>query len=87
MKSKWVETEIRRTRKNEKQFNKRKLFPVSLVEYEEIKKWECFDADTGRDLAVEVREYYIPDFTDWKNHDSYKKAFDRLIKDLTAQPG
>ena len=37
--------------------------------------------------AREIREYFIPDFSRWKDHDSYKKAFDRLLKDLTAKDG
>ncbi|MBZ5531299.1 MAG: hypothetical protein LAO20_07705 [Acidobacteriia bacterium] len=27
----------------------------------------------------------IGDFRDWKNHDKYKKAFDRLLRDLKAE--
>ena len=59
------------------------LFPVRLVDFETIRDWECFDADTGKDSAREIREYYIPDFTSWKaNHDSYLKEFERLVRDL-----
>jgi len=29
----------------------------------------------------------VPDFSDWKNHDSYAVAFERLMGDLKAQPG
>lgn len=46
--------------------------------------WECFDADTGKDSAREIREYFAPDFSNWKNHDSYQEAFKRLISDLKA---
>jgi hypothetical protein len=38
-----------------------------------------FDADTGKDSAREIREYFVPDFSDWKNHDSYQRAFQRLL--------
>ena len=34
-----------------------------------------FDADTGKDSAREIREYFIPDFSNWKDHDSYQRAF------------
>ena len=27
----------------------------------------------------------IGDFTKWKDHDSYQKAFDRLLRDLKAE--
>jgi len=62
MKSEWVTTEIRRARKVEREENRRKLFPIRLVDFEGIQKWECFDVDSGKDLAVELREYYIPGF-------------------------
>jgi hypothetical protein len=83
--SDWVANEIRWARKREKQDGKQKLFPVRLIDYEKLKDWELFDADTATDLAAEVRSYFIPDFTNWKDHDSYQNAFKRLIKDLQAE--
>jgi hypothetical protein len=82
--SRWVETEIRRARKAEARDERRKLFPIRLVDWETIRDWECIDADTGKDLAAEVREYFVPDFSQWKDHDSYQQAFDRLLRDLKA---
>ncbi len=61
------------------------LFPVRLVELETLSDWECFDADTGKDSAREVREFFIPDFSNWKDHDSYKAAFDGLLRDLKSK--
>jgi hypothetical protein len=29
-------------------------------------------------LAVEVRQYYIPDFSNWKNHDAFEAGFLKL---------
>jgi hypothetical protein len=29
----------------------------------------------------------IPDFSNWKDHDSYQTAFQRLVKDLKAEAG
>jgi uncharacterized protein YjbI with pentapeptide repeats len=84
MKSEWVTTEIRRARKTEIKEGRRKLFPIRLVDYDSIREWECFDADYGKDLAVEVREYYIPDFSSWKNHDEFERSFARLLADLKA---
>jgi hypothetical protein len=78
----WVESEIRKALEVEKREGRRKLFPIRLVDFETIKRWRCFDADTGRDLAVEVREYFIPDFSNWKDHDSFEKGFDRLLRHL-----
>jgi len=33
-----------------------------------------FHADAGEDSAREIWEYFIPDFSEWKDHDKYKKA-------------
>ena len=36
---------------------------------------DFFRARSPRDRSVrEIREYFIPDFSDWKNHDEYQKA-------------
>jgi TIR domain/Pentapeptide repeats (8 copies) len=85
MQSPWVEFEIRRARRREVAEHRRLLFPVRLVEYEAIKAWECIDADTAKDLATEIREYYIPDFTAWKDHDAFEAAVSRLLRDLKAE--
>lgn len=84
LKSDWVMTELRKARKAERKTGKRKLFPVRLVDYDTLREWECFDSDGGQDLAVEVREYFIPDFTHWKDHDAFETAYARLLKDLRA---
>lgn len=87
IKSEWVLTEIRKALRTEKKENRRKLFPIRLVSYEKLKAWELFDADSGRDLAVEIRSYFIPDFSRWKDHDAFEAAFDRLLSDLKADEG
>lgn len=85
--SEWVTTEIRKAREVEKKENRRKLFPIRLVDMKTLKTWTCFDADTGIDLAVEVREYFIPDFSDWQNHLPFETAFAKLQADLkTSKP-
>lgn len=80
--SEWVKTEIAAARRRELTDRRQILFPVSLVSFDKIASWQSYDADTGRDSAREVREYYIPDFSKWKDHDSYKIAFERLLRDL-----
>ena len=85
MQSEWVMSEIRNARKTEIEQNRRKLFPIRLVDFETIKKWKCFDGDNGKDLAVELREYYIPDFSNWKNHDAFEEEFGKLLRDLRAE--
>ena len=54
MESTWVETEISKARKREINEGKRVLFPVGLVEFQALKTWERFDADTGIDSARET---------------------------------
>jgi TIR domain/Pentapeptide repeats (8 copies) len=84
LRSEWVITEIRKARKVEILENQRKLFPIRLVDMETLRKWECFDADSGKDLAIEVREYFIPDFSNWKDPEIFKQSFQRLLNDLSA---
>jgi hypothetical protein len=82
MSSKWVKTEIRNARKREVAEKERVLFPVRLASYEALREWKLFDGDEGEDLATEIREYYIPDFSEWKNHDLYMREFEKLLRDL-----
>jgi hypothetical protein len=75
MESEWVKTEIAKARKRELRdpegvLRRRVLFPIRLAPFETLRDWECFDADTGKDSAREIREYFIPDFSHWKSHDS-----------------
>jgi hypothetical protein len=83
--SAWVKTEIAKARKREIEENRQILFPIRLVDFETLKKWQYFDADTGTDYAKEIREYFIPDFSNWKDHDSYQKAFQGLLRDLRGE--
>lgn len=84
MNSEWVKTEIAHARQKELNEGRRVLFPISVVPFAKIRGWRCFDADTGKDSAREIREYFIPDFSNWKDHDSYQHAFQRLLTDLRA---
>jgi uncharacterized protein YjbI with pentapeptide repeats len=80
----WVETEIANAWERQIQQEKHVLFPVRLVSFEELEKWKCPDPKTGKDLGREIRKYFIPDFSNWKDHDPYQEAFQRLVKDLKA---
>lgn len=85
MGSDWVATEIANAREREEAEKRQVLFPIRLVDYERIKTWKCCDADRGKDSAKEIREYFIPDFTNWNDHDAYTASFERLLKDLKAE--
>src|SRR5262249_49396153 len=87
LRSDWVVTEIRKALKAGAKDGRRKLFPIRLVDFEVIQDWECIDPD-GKDLGLEIRKLFIPDFTAWKDHDAFEAAFGRLIRDLkTATEG
>jgi hypothetical protein len=85
MSSNWVTTEIRKARRQEAKEKRRKLFPIRLVDFETIKNWTCFDADSGRDIAAEIREYFIPDFSKWGKDGDFDLAFEKLLRDLRAE--
>jgi hypothetical protein len=82
MESEWVKTEISQARARELRDGPKVLFPIQLCSYKEYSNWRCFDTGSGTDHAHEIRSYAIPDFSDWKNHDSYKREFDKLVRDL-----
>jgi hypothetical protein len=82
--SNWMKIEIANARAREEQQKRQMLFSIALVPFDHIEDWKLFDADRGIDSAREIREYFIPDFSNWKDHDSYAKAFDRLLRDLKA---
>ncbi len=54
------------------------LIPITIDEYVHSEEWK-------NKYAADVKELTIIDFQDWTNSKSYKKAFDKLIKDLRAE--
>jgi hypothetical protein len=78
MNSEWVRNEIFHARQCERKKNRRVLFPIRLVSYDAIQAWNS-------DAAPEIAEYFIPDFSSWKDHDAYQKALERLMRDLKAE--
>jgi uncharacterized protein YjbI with pentapeptide repeats len=84
LRSEWVMKELRKAFETERRSGKRKLFPVRLTDYRTLKRWECHDSKSGKDLAEELRQYFIPDFSNWKDHDQFEAAFGRLLNDLRA---
>jgi hypothetical protein len=75
--SQWVEKEVETAFEKEGEQKKTVLFPVQLDN-------AVSDIKTG--WAADVRRSrHVGDFREWKNHDSYRKAFDRLMRDLKAE--
>src|SRR5713101_3759079 len=70
----WVEREVKTALTREKKEKRTVLFPVRV---------DRAVFDSPFDWAIEIRhERNIGDFTRWKNHDDYQKAFTRLLRDL-----
>lgn len=80
MSSAWVGTEIRESLESDRGIAK--LFPVRLVDYSKIRSWRLFDADAGTDLAVKIREFFIPDFSDWADRDKFAIQVTGLVRAL-----
>ncbi len=75
--SPWVESEVESAMERERKEGKTILFPVKL---------DNAVMDTSVAWAAEIRRTrHIGDFLDWKNHGSYTKALDRLLRDLKAE--
>ncbi len=83
--SDWVKTEISKARDREVKEKRRVLFPVRIVPFETLRDWELFDADRGTDSAKEIREYFIPDFSNWTDHARYQEQFEGLLRDLKSE--
>ena len=74
VRSPWVEREVNAAREREDREGRTVLFPIRLDE--EVMA-------TDRAWAADIRRTrHIGDFSQWKDHDSYQKAFTRLLRDL-----
>ncbi len=86
LQSPWVVYELRRAKVREEREQRRILFPLRLIPFEMLREWKCFDNNTGKDLAEEVREYFIPDdFTNWEDDAAFAAAFERLLANLRQE--
>lgn len=74
--SQWVEQEVETALRKERKENATVLFPIRLDN-------EAMNSETGWPALVKDTRN-IGDFCHWKKHGSYKKAFDRLLRDLRA---
>ena len=75
--SDWVEHEVEGALEEERHEGRTILIPIRLDDavMDSSKAW----------TALIRRTRHIGDFREWKNHDSYQKAFDRLLRDLKAE--
>lgn len=77
VKSQWVQQEVETALEKEREQGRTVLFPIRLDDavLEVNAGWPAYLRNTRN----------IGDFTRWKEHDSYSKAFDRLLRDLKAE--
>jgi hypothetical protein len=80
--SHWVEAELYRAYRREQKEGRRVLFPISLMPFEDLRRWSLIDPDTGADVARELRKYFIPDFSGWPHERSFQDALGRLVEAL-----
>jgi len=77
--SDWVETEVESALERERKEKKDVLFPIAIDD-EGFTSQQPWAADIRR-------KRHIGDFRQWKSHDDYTNAFDRLVRDLKkSQP-
>jgi len=75
--SEWVEREVMAALEKEREQQKLVLFPITLD--------EVFKRTLAPWAADLRRQRHIGDFTRWKNHDDYQKAFTHLLRDLKTE--
>jgi hypothetical protein len=79
VKSEWVGDEVEGALEEESKGNRLVLFPIRLDDNV---------LNTRDDWAAKIkRRRHIGDFSNWKDEASYKKAFERLLRDLKATRG
>ena len=75
--SQWVEREVQAALEREQRQGSTVLFPVRL---------DDAVMDCPRAWAADIRRTrHIGDFRNWKDHDSFQKSLDRLLRDLKSR--
>jgi hypothetical protein len=76
VKSPWVEKEVETAMEKERRKGRMVLFPIRL---------DDAVMETNEAWAADLRRmWHIGDFREWKSHDQYKVAFERLMQDLKS---
>ena len=82
MSSHWIQREIQNACMRGEDEKRRVLYPVSICPVEELAKWQEIDPGTGKDYARQIRECFIPNFSNWVDAYSYRQVFNRFLRDL-----
>jgi hypothetical protein len=72
----WVKREVEQALDEEARRGELVLFPIRLDD-------AVLDATVG--WATDVKRRLIGDFSAWKDHDAYQRAFERLLRDLKVE--
>jgi len=76
LQSRWVEREVNAAREREDREGRIVLFPIRI---------DDAVMNAPRPGAADIRRSrHIGDFSQWKQHDCYQRAFERLLRDLKA---
>ena len=76
VRSVWVKREVTTALEEEERRRLTMFFPVRLDDaiFDNKEAW-----------ATQVRSRNIGDFRQWKDHDAYKRSFERVVRDLTKE--
>ncbi len=84
MASDWIANELKAARELEKEERRRLLFPVSLASPPMVQSWTLMEPGSFINLARDLRQYPIPNFSDLHHQPSYDAALDQLLRDLKS---
>jgi hypothetical protein len=74
--SPWVEDEVESAIDRENREQRLVLFPIRL---------DIAVMNSDKAWVAKIRRRHIGDFSNWKDHDSYHQALERLLRDLKAE--
>ncbi len=75
--SQWVEQEVETALEKERNEDRLVLFPIRIDD-------SVFETKAGWAPFVK-NSRHIGDFSNWKEHDSYKESFERILRDLKGE--
>ncbi len=82
MNSHWAKEEVEKAYNRGVKENRRVLYPVSICPLEELAEWDEIDPGIGKESALEIRGYFIPNFSNWPDSYSYRQVFNEFLRDL-----
>ena len=81
----WVKEEIERAYQRGLKEDRRVLYPVSVCPIEKLAQWEEIDPDTCSLAARELRECFIPNFSNWHDRFTFKQVFREFLREMQGK--